>query len=279
MLDQLVESRSNSQNQKSRGGYLFTTGFLVFSLFASGIMWSLFAQNLDIGGDGLELSSIVPPVPMPEDVPPAPEPIKQVKQEVSPKVENTLPTRTANIARVDEFQETPKEVSTSKNTQMARPNSEFKVGPTDTNPTTGGASREGTGFSNDSGPVGFSKPKPVEVPKEDEEPPPVAKKPEPKVEKPKTTSVSKGVINGSAISLPKPPYPAPAKSIRASGDVSVQVTIDENGNVISANAVSGHALLRKVSEDAAKSAKFKPTLLSGDPVKVTGIIVYKFTAQ
>lgn len=279
MLDQLVESRSNSNNQKSRSGYLFTTGFLVFSLFASGILWSLFAQNLDIGSDSLELSSIVPPVPMPDEVPPAPEPIQPTKQVSAPKQNETnIFVRKENVANINESQPTPKEISTSPNTQASRPNTAFKIGNVDKDPPSGvgGFSREGTG--NTGGPIGVAKPKSVEIP-DDEVPPPVAKKPEPKVEKPKPTSVSKGVINGSAISLPKPPYPAPAKAIRASGEVSVQVTIDEKGNVISANAVSGHTLLRKVSEDAAKLAKFKPTLLSDVPVKVTGIIVYKFAVQ
>jgi len=56
----------------------------------------------------------------------------------------------------------------------------------------------------------------------------------------------------------------------------VQVTIDENGNVISASAVSGHPLLRQAAEQAARQAVFKPTLLSDQPVKVTGVIVYNF---
>jgi periplasmic protein TonB len=76
--------------------------------------------------------------------------------------------------------------------------------------------------------------------------------------------------------LPKPPYPAAAKAVRASGQVNVQVLIDEDGNVVSANAVSGHPLLRAASEQAARSAKFSPTLLEGNKVKVAGIITYNF---
>lgn len=88
--------------------------------------------------------------------------------------------------------------------------------------------------------------------------------------------ISKGVINGSAVSLPKPSYPPAALAVNASGAVNVQVLIDEEGNVISANAVSGHPLLRAVTEQAALGAKFKPTLLQGTPVKVSGVIVYNF---
>jgi protein TonB len=56
----------------------------------------------------------------------------------------------------------------------------------------------------------------------------------------------------------------------------VQVTIDESGNVISASAVSGHPLLRASAVDAARASKFSPTMLSGQAVKVTGVIVYNF---
>jgi TonB family protein len=88
--------------------------------------------------------------------------------------------------------------------------------------------------------------------------------------------ISGGVLNGKAISLPKPAYPPAARAVRASGAVSVQVLIDENGNVISASAISGHALLRTAAVQAARGSKFPPTKLSGQPVKVSGIITYNF---
>jgi TonB family protein len=92
----------------------------------------------------------------------------------------------------------------------------------------------------------------------------------------KVETISTGIINGKAIFLPKPEYPAAAKAVRAYGAVNVQVTIDEQGNVISATAVSGHPLLRVSAVNAAKQAKFAPTRLKGEPVKVSGIIVYDF---
>jgi len=92
-------------------------------------------------------------------------------------------------------------------------------------------------------------------------------------------TISGGVLNGKAISLPKPPYPPIAKQARAAGTVVVQVLIDERGNVVSARAVSGHPLLRAVSEGAARGAKFSPTKLSGKPVKVSGVITYNFTLE
>ncbi len=90
-------------------------------------------------------------------------------------------------------------------------------------------------------------------------------------------TISGGVVNGKAISLPAPAYPAAAQAVGASGAVNVQVLIDEEGNVISASAVSGHPLLRSAAEGAARNAKFRPTMLSGQSVKVSGVITYMFS--
>lgn len=65
----------------------------------------------------------------------------------------------------------------------------------------------------------------------------------------------------------------------ATGTVVVQVTIDETGKVVKARAVSGERLLHEASVDAARRAKFSPTLLCGEAVKVTGIITYNFVSQ
>ncbi len=100
--------------------------------------------------------------------------------------------------------------------------------------------------------------------------------PKPSVTKDPPKTISGGVVNGKAISLPKPPYPPAARAVRAAGAVNVEVLIDENGRVVSANAVSGHPLLRAAAAQAAREAVFNPTLLSGKPVKVSGIITYNF---
>lgn len=90
--------------------------------------------------------------------------------------------------------------------------------------------------------------------------------------------ISGGVLNGKAISLPKPAYPQIARAAQASGPVVVQITIDEEGKVISATAISGHPLLKASAVQAAYGARFTPTLLEGMPVKVTGTINYNFLA-
>jgi TonB family protein len=95
----------------------------------------------------------------------------------------------------------------------------------------------------------------------------------------KSKTISGGVLNGKAISLPEPVYPPTAKAAHASGTVVVQVAVDETGKVISATAVSGHPLLQDAAKDAAYKARFKPTLISGKPVLVTGTITYDFVAD
>ena len=86
-------------------------------------------------------------------------------------------------------------------------------------------------------------------------------------------------MNGKATHLVQPPYPPIAKSAHASGTVTVQVLIDESGNVISAQPTSGHPLLQAAAVNAARDSKFSPTKLGGQPVKVSGVIIYNFVAQ
>lgn len=89
-------------------------------------------------------------------------------------------------------------------------------------------------------------------------------------------AVSYGVINGQAVSLPKPHYPPAALAVNATGAVSVLITIDEKGNVVAAEAISGHPLLRPAAVNAARLARFQPAVLSGKPVRANGVIVYNF---
>lgn len=89
----------------------------------------------------------------------------------------------------------------------------------------------------------------------------------------------KGVVNGAAIEKFQPPYPAEAKQQRVSGTVNVQVMIDKNGNVIHSCAIEGPKLLREQAENAAYRWRFSPTLLDGNPARVTGTITFKFTLQ
>ena len=103
-------------------------------------------------------------------------------------------------------------------------------------------------------------------------PPPPAKKPTP-------VPTWVGVLNGKATKLVQPTYPPIAKSAHASGEVRVQVVVDEEGNVILAAPESGHPLLLAAAVVAARASQFTPTKLAGQPVKVRGEVVYNFVAQ
>lgn len=91
--------------------------------------------------------------------------------------------------------------------------------------------------------------------------------------------ISGGIVNGKAINLVKPAYPPAARAVGASGTVNVQVVIDEDGKVIAATAISGHPLLKQAAEQAARESTFSPTTLSGQKVKVTGVVVYSFAVD
>ncbi|MBA3600028.1 MAG: energy transducer TonB [Acidobacteria bacterium] len=90
-------------------------------------------------------------------------------------------------------------------------------------------------------------------------------------QKPIEVIVSSGYVNGIAVELPQPENPQKLK-----GEIHIKVLIDENGGVISAEAIKGLKELFDVSVKAAKTAKFKPSTLSGKPTKRSGVIVYRF---
>ena len=92
-------------------------------------------------------------------------------------------------------------------------------------------------------------------------------------------AISGGVLNGSATVLPQPEFPVIARAAHASGAVTVEITVDETGNVVAAHAVSGHPLLQAAAVRAARQASFNPTRLNGEPARVSGVLIFNFVAQ
>jgi TonB family protein len=88
------------------------------------------------------------------------------------------------------------------------------------------------------------------------------------------STIVSNVVKASA--LPKPEYPAGTKT---TGTVNVEVTLNENGNVVSAKAVSGDKLLQPAAEAAAKNAKFAVNKGALQIEKITGVIVYNFAGN
>ncbi len=258
MFENLVESTSHKDDISRKGSFILVTTLVYLVLgvafFVAGVYW----YDNHLGELELELTTLVAPVPVPQQKEP------EQKQEAKPaKAEPNVDVRRELIADVTRTELVPKEVSAkASDVPPVRRGVTTVQGSADTNSAAPIAAGSGTGTI-----VGA--PTKVEVADAPPPPPPA----------PPRAPISGGVLNGKAISLPKPPYPAIAKQAHASGTVVVQVTIDENGGVISAHAVSGHPLLQAVCVTAARQARFSPTKLSGQPVKVTGVITYNFVAQ
>jgi TonB family protein len=101
--------------------------------------------------------------------------------------------------------------------------------------------------------------------------------PAPPTEKPQQQMpLTGGVLNDRAIEMPAPKYPESAKQAHIRGVVKVEITIDGEGNVVEAQAVSGPKELRESAVEAAKKARFPQTRLHGQPIKVYGVLTYKF---
>lgn len=281
MLDQLVESKNNAKENTRRSSFLLTTFIILSTIMIGAWLYSLFAIDYGMGTGDLELSTLVAPVQIAEEAPPPPEPEEQKPQEQAKTNAPEADTRTEIIQSMAETPIKPPDTTSAQKLSVPpRDPNKYTVQSdknfsSDTAPppdyrgpvSTAGKGLGGTG-TDTSGQSGTGNEGGAPPP-----PPPPAPKPTPK---PVPKTISGGVVNGKASNLVTPSYPAAAKAVRASGAVNVQVTIDENGNVISASAVSGHPLLRAAAVSAARSSKFSPTKLSGEPVKVTGVIVYNF---
>jgi protein TonB len=261
MFDNLVESSSHKKDIERKGSFIIVTAViylvLLVAFFVAGIYW----YDNHLGEMELELTTLVAPVPVPQAKQP------EQKQEAKPqKVEQNVDIRKELIASVDESRVPPKEISAkASDIPPVRRGVTTMIGNESSNAAAPMPAGPGAGTV-------VSGPTKVQI--ADEPPPPEAPKPTPP-----RAPISGGVLNGKAISLPKPPYPQIARAAHASGTVVVQVLIDENGSVVSAHAVSGHPLLQAVAVQAARQARFSPTKLSGQPVKVTGVIQYNFVAQ
>src|SRR5262249_55465371 len=86
-----------------------------------------------------------------------------------------------------------------------------------------------------------------------------------------------GMLSASATRRVQPSYPPLAMQAGVSGAVMVEVTINEEGEVIAARALSGHPLLQDAAIEAARQWTFSPTMVDGKPVKVVGAITFNFS--
>jgi len=104
----------------------------------------------------------------------------------------------------------------------------------------------------------------------------VSKESAEKTDTPNVTRMTGTVLAGAATRRVEPFYPPLAKAARVKGAVIVEVTVDEEGDVLTARTLQGHPLLKDGAEKAALGWKFTPTSLNGTPVRVVGTLTFNF---
>jgi TonB family protein len=92
--------------------------------------------------------------------------------------------------------------------------------------------------------------------------------PKVKVAAPQKVSISAGIAVGLLMQKTAPVYPAIAKTARVQGTVVIQATISKTGSIENPRVVSGPVMLRQSALDAVKTWRFRPYMLSGEPVEV-----------
>jgi protein TonB len=271
MFSNLIESGSHAADLKRKGRFfLFTTAFYGLLLAVTGV-GSIYAYNVKLEyNPDYELLSIMrfppaearEPEPRREEQRAASSPTRSNQIATRVEISTQTPYHSDRIARID----TP-EVNPRQNVALASFNSspEIAGGPI-------GATNLGSphGIGNNAGPAVA----------EPTEPPPPAAVPRPTPAPPRQETgpvrLTSTILTGKTLEKPAPPYPPIAKAANVQGTVAVQIVIDEQGHVISAKATGGHPLLLNAAVQAAYRARFTPTILGGQPVKVTGSITYNF---
>jgi protein TonB len=85
-----------------------------------------------------------------------------------------------------------------------------------------------------------------------------------------------GSLLPKALDKPAPAYPPTARTARVTGLVTVFLMLDEKGAVAKVERTEGPQLLRGAATDAARRWKFRPTIVNGQPVRVSGFISFNF---
>ena len=94
---------------------------------------------------------------------------------------------------------------------------------------------------------------------------------------PQRVRISSGVMQGLLTKRVNPAYPSDARDQRIQGVVLLTVIIDKEGNVSTADLISGHPLLAPAAIDAVRQWKYKPYLLNGQAVEIETQVQVNFT--
>jgi protein TonB len=263
MFNNLIESSSHTREFKRRGSFvLFTTATYVLLFIIAGVI-SIYAYDAQLSDPSSELE-LISYVPLQPDRPVF-DPVR-VRRNNPPAgaAEGPSSTRPVLIDQTNNPLNVPPDVSSVAPT-IPPAHTWTVIGPTVMEPSGTGHGGSDKGTSEGTGPVAVRMPDP-----------PPAPTPAPT---PKRVITSPTILNSRALSLPKPPYPPMAKQMHVQGMVNVQVLIDESGKVISAKAVSGNPALTTAAQQAAFGARFSPTMIGDQAVKVSGLITYNFILQ
>jgi TonB family protein len=82
-----------------------------------------------------------------------------------------------------------------------------------------------------------------------------------------STPVFQGIKGGTLDRKVLPVYPRPALETRIEGDVVLEATVAENGQVQNLVVISGHPLLAAAAVQAVSKWQYHPFLLNGEPVR------------
>ncbi|MFN8006284.1 MAG: TonB family protein [Terriglobia bacterium] len=92
-----------------------------------------------------------------------------------------------------------------------------------------------------------------------------------------TLVVSSEVLAGNLVHKVQPIYPSDAKQQGMQGEVLLEVSINESGDVENMRVTKGHPVLVLSALAAVKQWKYKPYLLNGAAVPVTSTVAVNFT--
>ena len=272
MFTHLIESGSHGKDLARKGRFfLGALCFYSLLLMVAGVA-SVYAYNVQLGSQDVEVTLVTPiPAAQIEQRPVVRQPFR-TSPVASDRAGETI--RTVIIAGVDSPR-IPTEISTHPGPPPSPPWS--KIGDRNIGDSTPiGPPGNTTGTPDAAAPGVVVPVDTVDVPPPTPRPTPT---PAPVKVIEKIRRVSSSVISSKIIVKPAPAYPVIAKQVGAKGTVTVEILIDERGHVISAQATSGHPLLRAAAQGSAYQARFSPTSISGQPVKVSGVITYNFILQ
>lgn len=279
MFHNLIESGSHTREIKRRGSFFIGTLAFYLVLLAVAGVGSIYAYNAHLDEQETDMITMLrfPPVQLsakpPEQRAAAQPAANRGGSRAQPLVVKELSIQHPNPPN--------RQVASAETPEVNRRLLPYvQLGAENSVPANIGIPSDNKGDGNGGDPTGDRSEPRVLTPVDEHVPERIVKKePPPQPTPPRRINLTSSILSGKAVSKPAPVYSKLAKDARAQGAVAVQILVDEAGRVVSAQATSGHPLLKQAAVQAALQARFSPTVLNGQPVKVSGVITYNFVLQ